>query len=146
MQHNARDPLRDHSHGRIYRITYPSRPLVDPPKIHDATIEELFENLKLKEYRARYRTKRELRSRDPESVIKILKQCFDPELPVDLWNLGLIYDIKIQESYSSPRFVHQNYETTKPENLSGSNTTINVARNSSSINRERIIMMNPKES
>ena len=74
MQHNARDPLRDHSHGRIYRITYPSRPLVDPPKIHDATIEELFENLKLKEYRARYRTKRELRSRDPESVIKILKQ------------------------------------------------------------------------
>ncbi|MEZ5431909.1 MAG: hypothetical protein R3F31_12195 [Verrucomicrobiales bacterium] len=27
MQHNARDPLRDHVHGRIYRITYPSRPL-----------------------------------------------------------------------------------------------------------------------
>ena len=25
MQHNARDPLRDHVHGRIYRITYPSR-------------------------------------------------------------------------------------------------------------------------
>ena len=24
MQHNARDPLRDHVHGRIYRITYPS--------------------------------------------------------------------------------------------------------------------------
>ena len=23
MQHNARDPLRDHMHGRIYRITYP---------------------------------------------------------------------------------------------------------------------------
>ena len=47
MQHNARDPLRDHSHGRIYRITYPSRPLVNPPKIHDATIEQLFDNLKL---------------------------------------------------------------------------------------------------
>ena len=28
MQHNARDPLRDHVHGRIYRITYPGRPLV----------------------------------------------------------------------------------------------------------------------
>ena len=26
MQHNARDPYRDHVHGRIYRITYPSRP------------------------------------------------------------------------------------------------------------------------
>ena len=32
-------------------------------------------------------------------VIKILKQCFDPELPIDLWNLGLIYNIEIQESY-----------------------------------------------
>jgi len=73
MQHNARDPLRDHYHGRIYRITYPSRPLVNPPKIHKAKIDELFENLKLKEYRARYRTKRELRSRDSELVIKTLR-------------------------------------------------------------------------
>ena len=32
-------------------------------------------------------------------VIDILKQCYDPELPVDLWNLGLIYNIQIQESY-----------------------------------------------
>ena len=26
-------------------------------------------------------------------IIKIIKKCFDPEIPVDLWNLGLIYDI-----------------------------------------------------
>ena len=32
-------------------------------------------------------------------VIEVLKQCYDPELPVDLWNLGLIYNIQIQESY-----------------------------------------------
>ena len=32
-------------------------------------------------------------------VVEILKQCYDPELPVDLWNLGLIYDIQIQEAY-----------------------------------------------
>jgi len=30
-------------------------------------------------------------------VIDILKQCNDPELPIDLWNLGLIYDLKINE-------------------------------------------------
>jgi len=30
-----------------------------------------------------------------EEVISILKQCYDPEIPIDLWNLGLIYDIKI---------------------------------------------------
>ena len=35
-----------------------------------------------------------------DSVIEVLKQCFDPELPVDLWNLGLIYDIQIQEAYN----------------------------------------------
>lgn len=33
-----------------------------------------------------------------EHVVDILKQCYDPELPVDLWNLGLIYDIQIVES------------------------------------------------
>ena len=32
-------------------------------------------------------------------VSDIMKQCYDPELPVDLWNLGLIYNIQIQESY-----------------------------------------------
>jgi len=36
-------------------------------------------------------------------VIEILKQCYDPELPVDLWNLGLIYNIQIQESYDEVR-------------------------------------------
>lgn len=32
-----------------------------------------------------------------KNVIDILKQCNDPELPIDLWNLGLIYDLKINE-------------------------------------------------
>ncbi|MFS4493020.1 PVC-type heme-binding CxxCH protein [Maribacter sp. 2308TA10-17] len=73
MQHNARDPLRDHKHGRIYRITYPSRPLVKPAKIVDASIDELLDNLKLPEYRSRYRTKRELRARDSEEVLSKLK-------------------------------------------------------------------------
>ena len=72
MQHNARDPLRDHVHGRIYRITYPSRPLVKPAKIVDASIDELLDNLKLPEYRTRYRTKRELRARDSEVVLSKL--------------------------------------------------------------------------
>lgn len=69
MQHNARDPLRDHSHGRIYRITYPSRPLVTPAKVDGASIEELLNNLKLPEYRTRYRTRRELRGRDASQVL-----------------------------------------------------------------------------
>ncbi|HTN06205.1 PVC-type heme-binding CxxCH protein [Agriterribacter sp.] len=74
MQHNARDPLRDHMHGRVYRITYPSRPLVTPAKIDGATVEVLLDNLKLPEYRTRYRTRRELRGRDANEVLPKLKK------------------------------------------------------------------------
>lgn len=73
MQHNARDPLRDHAHGRIYRVTYPSRPLVEPAKIAGADIATLLDNLTLPEYRTRYRTRRELRGRDAADVIAQLQ-------------------------------------------------------------------------
>ena len=73
MQHNASDPLRDHVHGRVYRITYPSRPLVTPAKVAGATISELLENLKLPEYRARYRSRRALRAFPLEEVLPAVK-------------------------------------------------------------------------
>lgn len=73
MQHNARDPLRDHMHGRVYRITYPSRPLVKPAVVDGASIDELLENLKVPEYRTRYRTRRELRGRNAGEVLTKLK-------------------------------------------------------------------------
>lgn len=73
MQHNARDPLRDHVHGRVYRITYPDRPLVEPAEVDGASIPVLLDNLKLPEYRTRYRTRRELRGRDVNEVLPALK-------------------------------------------------------------------------
>jgi len=30
-----------------------------------------------------------------EKVIEALKSIYDPEIPVDIWELGLIYDLKI---------------------------------------------------
>ncbi len=74
MQHNARDPNRDHDHGRIYRITYPGRPLVQPARVAGASIPQLLENLKLPEYRTRYRTRRELRGRAAAEVIPSVKK------------------------------------------------------------------------
>ncbi len=74
MQHNARDPLRDHVHGRIYRITYPSRPLLQPVQIADATVDQLLDNLTLPEYRVRYRSRRALRGKDTDEVLSKLKQ------------------------------------------------------------------------
>ncbi len=73
MQHNARDPLRDHVHGRIYRITYPSRPLVKPAKVAGASVTELLENLKLPELRTRYRSRRALRGHSAEEVLPAVK-------------------------------------------------------------------------
>jgi len=30
-----------------------------------------------------------------DEVIKVLKTCYDPEIPVDVWELGLIYEINV---------------------------------------------------
>lgn len=32
----------------------------------------------------------------PEEVIDVLRECFDPEIPVNIVDLGLIYDIAIK--------------------------------------------------
>jgi FeS assembly SUF system protein len=32
-------------------------------------------------------------------IIGEIKQIFDPEIPVDIWGLGLIYDIDVQDDY-----------------------------------------------
>ena len=74
MQHSARDPLRDHAHGRIYRGTYPSRPLVKPAKVADASITELLDNLTLPEYRTRYRSRRELRNHPADAVTQAVSR------------------------------------------------------------------------
>ncbi len=73
MQHNARDPLRDHVHGRIYRITYPSRPLVKPAQVEGAPVATLLENLKQPELRTRYRSRRELRAHPASEVLPAVK-------------------------------------------------------------------------
>lgn len=32
-----------------------------------------------------------------QKVIDTIKTCYDPEIPVDIWELGLIYEININE-------------------------------------------------
>ncbi|MBP86308.1 MAG: azurin [Planctomycetaceae bacterium] len=69
LQHNLREPNRDHSHGRIWRVTYKGRPLVKAPKIAGESIEKLLDLLKEPEDRTRYRVRRELAERDSEQVV-----------------------------------------------------------------------------
>ena len=77
LQHNLRDPNRDHSHGRIWRVTYPSRPLLDPPTIEGAPVAELLDLLKSPEYRTRYRARRQLAARDAADVLPALETWMD---------------------------------------------------------------------
>ena len=73
LQHNLRDPNRDHSHGRIWRVTYPSRPLVEPAKIAGEPVPALLDLLKSYEDRTRYRAKRQLAARDAADVLPALE-------------------------------------------------------------------------
>ena len=33
-----------------------------------------------------------------DQVIEILKTCYDPEIPVDIWELGLIYAVEVKDN------------------------------------------------
>jgi hypothetical protein len=92
LQHNLRDPSRDHSHGRIWRVTFKDRPLLEPAMIDGVEIPALLELLKSPEDRTRYRARRELAARESESVIRQL----------DVWVDGL--------DASDPNLEHQQME------------------------------------
>ena len=47
-------------------------------------------------------------------VIDVLKQCHDPEIPVDLWSLGLIYDITIANADNEKSDVNITMTLTTP--------------------------------
>ena len=112
MQHNARDPLRDHVHGRIYRITYPSRPLVKPVQVEGAPVAALLENLKEPELRVRYRTRRELRSHPASEVIPAVKAWAAKQTDVHAklealwvtWGMNQVDDGLLREMLASPDF------------------------------------------
>jgi azurin len=74
LQHHLRDPNRDHQHGRIYRITYNGRPLLQPVKIDGQPIEALLDVLKVHEDDTRTLAKVELGKHDSAKVIAALKK------------------------------------------------------------------------
>ena len=82
MQHSLRDPNRDHSHGRIWRVTYPSRPLVKPVDIDGGTVPQLLKLLGSYEDRTRYRVRLKLRefpAADVAAAIEKWVSTLDPK-------------------------------------------------------------------
>lgn len=83
MQYSQRDPNRDHEHGRMYRMVYKGKPLIEPELQDGKSIDELLSQLKSYETRTRYRARRELRARDKSQVLSavdkwIANQSADP--------------------------------------------------------------------
>jgi putative membrane-bound dehydrogenase-like protein len=90
MQHNVRDPNRDHTHGRIYRMTAEGRPLQKIVPIDGQPIPALLENLKSPVDGIRHRTRVELSERDSKEVIAATKKWikqFDPNKKEDAHHL-----------------------------------------------------------
>ncbi len=67
-------PLRDRSHGRIWRLSVKDSPLLEYPEVDGATLGHLFELLKSPEKYARELANRELATRPPGDVSAYLKQ------------------------------------------------------------------------
>lgn len=81
MQHNIRDPNRDHQHGRIYRVVNTKKPLQEPVAIDGEPIPDLLANLVHPVDGVRHRTRVELSERDSEKVIAGVEEWakdFDP--------------------------------------------------------------------
>lgn len=74
MQYSLRDPGRDKSHGRIWRITYKGKPVLKSVDISKQSLPQLFENLKAYEDRFRYRSRAKIREQDPAIVLPALRK------------------------------------------------------------------------
>ena len=70
MQHNMRDPNRDHEHGRIYRVTQKGRKPLKPARMKGKPISEVCENFFDLGNGVRYRARLELSGRSPEAIKK----------------------------------------------------------------------------
>ena len=98
MQHHIRDLNRDHEHGRIYRVTYEGRPLLQPKIIAGETIEKLVALLAEPEDNVRERAKIELNTRNTAQVLAAVMK----------WAAGLNKsDMDYEHHLSEALWVHQ---------------------------------------
>ena len=77
-----RDPRRDHQHGRIWRISFEARDLVDKPKIVGTPVVELLKMLESEEAWTRHFAKQELRAQGADEIAE----------PLATWVSGLAED------------------------------------------------------
>ena len=108
-QYSLRDPRRDRKSGRIWRIVPKGATLQDPPKIADATVDQLVKNLERREYRYRYWSKRELRDQHAAA---------DVEKALDTWLTKLdANDERFRHHQLEALWTFQSIDADRPELL-----------------------------
>jgi putative heme-binding domain-containing protein len=80
-QASYRDPHRDHTHGRIWRLKAKGRPLVKPPALAHLTATQLLDQLRSPERWVRDQAKRLLYARPTEDVIPAADAWLAKALP-----------------------------------------------------------------
>jgi putative heme-binding domain-containing protein len=96
-----RDSRRDHTRGRIWRVTAKGRPLVERPKLVGVSVQELLEHLKSPEPWTRHFAKRVLKTRGSDEVMNVLQswrrldeRANDPHIQLEtLWTLQSLGEV-----------------------------------------------------
>jgi putative heme-binding domain-containing protein len=74
MTYNFRDPRRDHTHGRLWRIAAKGRPLLKRAKVEGASVRDVLESLRSDYDPDRYQARRALAERDRREVLPALRE------------------------------------------------------------------------
>jgi len=125
MQHNVRDPNRDHSHGRIYRMTAKGRPLQKPVPIDGQPVTALLDNLKSPVDGIRHRTRVELSERDTAEVIAATREWikqFDPNSAADAHHLLEALWVHQQHNVRNPELLGTLLKSPEPHARIAANT------------------------
>ena len=73
MQHNMRDPNRDHTHGRIYRVTAKGRDLLKPARMKEKQVADVCEYFFEPTNSMRYRARLEMSGRDTPEIVAAIE-------------------------------------------------------------------------
>ena len=103
-----RDPRRDHTHGRIWRVTAKGRPAVERPKLVGASVESLLDALKSPESWTRHFAKRVLKERGATAVVA----------PLVAWTSALdANDLNYEHNLLEALWTYQTVNVVEPELL-----------------------------
>ncbi len=108
MQHNLRDPKRDKHHGRIWRVRYKHKPLLEVPPIEGAPIADVVRLLERYDNTVRHLARMELRGRKTEEVLAAIDQWLGEQVG---------HDEQTEHNRLEALWVLQQHDVVRPELL-----------------------------